>query len=559
MITLSTQDGEFGPQPVPDCVPADAFACLEGVPLVLTLSADDQLAGVPSAWPGGDSPTLSFDRTRISWTPKDVGGWIALALPLTSGSRSLRLWCNPAPSKLRAEQVDDMLAEIRRRQLQLYRAHVGLESDAGVSEEYASAEAQAGRVLASLQRLEQATSVILRAPLQRLERTHRLVPFAQVSRPSAQTFLAWAAFEGGAQRVPCAAVATLPDAVVRAKDGRCYLPSRLPDQQSRRSFDVPENRLLKRALMVGIALLGALRARNWKGQADQESMLANGQRRLGQLLRRGFLPEIQPWPDLSVRTLQLRRSPGYRDLLAELDTWRREPLLDRTPALGLAWSEPWRLFEISVALAVHEVVRTALIDIGFDEALGPPVEVDATGGGFLISWIDNQVLGAWERADVGRIEVIYQSVYPRLAMGRDDDEYLYYHGRDRKPDVVVRCRGSENWAVLVDAKYRSGKRLLDAIDEVATYKDSIRGAAGEHVFRTAIAVGPWHLRDVPAPSLKKWAPRDADAGDYVGIARLDPAEPAWASFRETITQVLADYLPPSPSSAAPAPAAQQVE
>lgn len=508
------------------CVRATAFSCFEGEPFRIELLGNEaRLTTPPLGWPG--DVALDFDRRGVQFVPRDVGGWLQLSLEIAHKVIELQVWCDPNPAKLSRRQLEHLIAAVRSQHIQLYRWHSASGASGGKGEKTVeSAEEYVAKIVRSVERLEEAARIILRAPLKNLRMEERLVPLHSVAQPSARTFADWASMRHGAVPAPKEAVASLPElATTPSGAGEHYVPRVLPDRRAAHSFAVPENRLLKRALVDARQGLlwflqqfdgnmpPGLNAPDAQDRAAARDRLENSALRVSTLLRRGFLPELSPWTELSYQSIALRRLPGYRQLRELLNDWRSEPLIDQSGPLLLAWQEPWWIFEIAVALTVHVELRAFLEPRGWKLTEAIPARDADSGMAFLIPWNHQMTLGVWTCAGAS-VRATYQARFDG------------YTGSAREPDVVIyhtRGPGLPAWSILLDSKYRRGATLQAALDEALVYKESVRLADGRRRFTAAYVVAPRAAGE--AISTMLWRGGRSDEGlDEVGVLFLDPLD-----------------------------------
>lgn len=253
---------------------------------------------------------------------------------------------------------------------------------------------------------------------------------------------------------------------------RGHLPSTIRRQVRRSSLDIPEHRAIKGCLTLWSGWLGAM-ADLAAGSAlgDEEAAtrragwaarLRAASRELSALLRLPLLEGVREGEPRPEATPLFRNDPAYREFLR----LARDMELGMSPVFGdfldMPIARTYDLYELWVFLRLASGVGLLA---GTKPTVSGLFRQSASGIDF--------VRGA-ASVSAGPLTVHFQRPFGEFWRAADG---LGSMSHEMTPDVVLSAAGTQG-IVALDAKYRVGAGVSDALSSAHMYRDAIVAAAG---------------------------------------------------------------------------------
>lgn len=405
---------------------------------------------------------------RWRWAPGFHAGSVEVQLRIPGGApRRFEVITDPDERKLTRSSFDVMVREILEDSFALFSLSSFRRSVSRGSGTRPPAIARLQFLRSRIEELSDIVSEIARRPRHLLSSGETALPYFRASRASGPEILK--SFRSGQIRSEHSGSSRLPEAL------KGFLPAHIRTRLRRSSLDLPEHRQMKACLRAWSGWLSAVadtiprNSRGMEGEAGRElSTWAIRCRRLSQTITRmasqAPFAEAGDAPPRLILSALFRNDPVYRRFFR----LAQDMNLGIAAVFGNFLDMPLaRTFELYELWSFLRLVRAATETFGAEGLdTGGLFQSDAAGGLTIrSSAVTVPVGGGWT--------LCFQKRYREFWLEPDGRGS---YSREMTPDVVaVRETQAPEPArvIILDAKYRIGEGLNDALNSIHTYRDAL--------------------------------------------------------------------------------------
>lgn len=466
----------------PDAEPAAPGMVQEAGSYLFELSGDAAEAGAADLLID-DQPLEALRAStaaaaRWRWQPGFHAGTVQAELRLpNSNPRRFEIVTDPDLRKLTRDDFDAMVREILDDTFALFSLSSFRKSIARGAGVKPPAIARLEFLRSRIDELEAVVAAIVRNPRRMLAAEETVLPWHRATRATGPEILK--SFRSGRVLVEQEKPARLPAAL------HGLLPEHIRVRQRRNSLDLPEHRHMGACLRAWAVWLGAVADVLGRGAGEADTGAGTGirrelpvwalrcrrlARRVGRLALAGPFAEAADAPPRLMLSSLFRNDPAYRRFYR---LWQ-DMNLGIAAVFGDFLNMPLaRTFELYELWCFLRLVRAGVEEFGTAGVVVDDLFISDAAGGLTVAAgaVTVPVGAGWK--------LCFQKKYQEFWI---EPDRCGSFSRIMEPDVVVMREPGEAPAaaarlIILDAKYRIGAGLNDALNSIHTYRDAlVRGA-----------------------------------------------------------------------------------